>query len=195
MSLECAGFARDFAMVEDQVRFLAGTLHDAGARRHGNRLQPGRSGFDSHRRLFQCNFKQATDDADAPAAHRPHAAQVRLWLARCVPSNGIESVWFHRGSSMAEHQATNLGVAGSSPVHHARMATRRESVYHEARGRRTYVQSAAVRSVLLRNSCNQSYGSNTDECHVVRGYRFHARSVQGWRKPVVVSWALPALTS
>ena len=26
MSLECAGFARDFAEVEDQVRFLAGTL-------------------------------------------------------------------------------------------------------------------------------------------------------------------------
>ena len=26
MSSECAGFARDFAMVEDQVRFLAGTL-------------------------------------------------------------------------------------------------------------------------------------------------------------------------
>jgi hypothetical protein len=119
---ECAGFARDFAMVEDQVRFLAGTLHDAGARRHGNRLQPGRSGFDSHRRLFQCNFKQATDDADAPAAHRPHAARVRMWLARCVPSNGIESVWFHLGSSMAEHQATNLGVAGSSPVHRARLA-------------------------------------------------------------------------
>ena len=26
MSSECAGFARDFAMVEDQVRFLTGTL-------------------------------------------------------------------------------------------------------------------------------------------------------------------------
>ena len=26
MSLECAGFARNFAMVEDQVQFLAGTL-------------------------------------------------------------------------------------------------------------------------------------------------------------------------
>lgn len=26
MSSECAGFARDFAMVEDQVRFLAGTF-------------------------------------------------------------------------------------------------------------------------------------------------------------------------
>ncbi len=53
--------------------------------------------------------------------------------------HGIESVWFHRGSSMAEHQAPDLGVAGSSPVHRANKATRRESVDHEARGRRTYV--------------------------------------------------------
>jgi hypothetical protein len=55
----CAGFAHDPAKVEDQVQFLAGTslLLDAGARRHGDRLQPGSSGFDSHRRLFQpsCN--------------------------------------------------------------------------------------------------------------------------------------------
>ena len=43
--------AREPAKLVDQVRFLAGTLNDAGARRHGNRLQPGRSGFDSHRRL------------------------------------------------------------------------------------------------------------------------------------------------
>ena len=53
MSSGCAGFAHDFAKVEDQVRFLARTftLLDAGARRPGDRLQPGSSGFDSHRRL------------------------------------------------------------------------------------------------------------------------------------------------
>ena len=44
--------ARDRAKVEDQVQFLARTLFDAGARRYGNRLQPGRSGFDSHRRFL-----------------------------------------------------------------------------------------------------------------------------------------------
>ena len=49
----CAGFAHDPAKVEDQVQFLAGTSHDAGARRQGDRLQPGSSGFDSHRRLLQ----------------------------------------------------------------------------------------------------------------------------------------------
>ena len=31
---------------------LGGRFTDAGARRPGNRLQPGLSGFDSHRRLF-----------------------------------------------------------------------------------------------------------------------------------------------
>ena len=31
MSLECAGFAREPAKLVDQVRFLAGTLNDAGA--------------------------------------------------------------------------------------------------------------------------------------------------------------------
>ncbi len=60
-SSECAGTAHDLAKVGDQVRFLARTCHlstngplipDAGARRPGSRLQPGRSGFDSHRRLF-----------------------------------------------------------------------------------------------------------------------------------------------
>lgn len=44
--------ARDPAKVEDQVRLLTRML-DAGARRPGNRLQPGPSGFDSHRRLFK----------------------------------------------------------------------------------------------------------------------------------------------
>ena len=49
----CAGFAHDPAKVEDQVQFLAGTskTFDAGARRPGDRLQPGSSGFNSHRRL------------------------------------------------------------------------------------------------------------------------------------------------
>ncbi len=54
-SSECAGFAHDLAKVGDQVRFLARTsafLDDAGARRPGDRLQPGSSGFDSHRRLI-----------------------------------------------------------------------------------------------------------------------------------------------
>ena len=36
---------------------------DAGARRHGDRLQPGSSGFDSHRRLFGSN------DTAGPTAH------------------------------------------------------------------------------------------------------------------------------
>ena len=53
-SLECDGFAHDSAKVGDQVRFLARTspFSDAGARRPGDRLQPGSSGFDSHRRLI-----------------------------------------------------------------------------------------------------------------------------------------------
>ena len=58
MSLGCDGFAYDSAKVVDQVRFLARTsLFDAGARRPGDRLQPGSSGFDSHRRL--CELRSA----------------------------------------------------------------------------------------------------------------------------------------
>ena len=96
---------------------------------------------------------------------------------------------------MAEHQAVNLGVAGSSPVHRAERRPRRESVYHEARRRRTYVWSAAVGNELSRTSRNSSDGSSTDESYVERGYRFHVRSVWRWRKPVVAAWALPALAS
>ena len=39
MSLECAGFAREPAKLVDQVRFLAGTLNDAGAGWPGGCLQ------------------------------------------------------------------------------------------------------------------------------------------------------------
>ncbi len=53
-SLSVWWIARDSAKVVGQVRFLDGLLKtDAGARRRGNRLQPGRSGFDSHRRLSE----------------------------------------------------------------------------------------------------------------------------------------------
>ena len=48
--------AHDSTKVGDQVQFLARTLIlplDAGARRSGNRLQPGSSGFDPHQRLLR----------------------------------------------------------------------------------------------------------------------------------------------
>ena len=50
----CRNKAREPAKLVDQVRFLARTLNylDAGARRHGDRLQSGSSGFDSRRRLL-----------------------------------------------------------------------------------------------------------------------------------------------
>src|SRR5262249_15115158 len=48
------------------------TLLDAGARGPGGRLQPGRSGFDSHRHLF-CPWS-VTDALDFPKV----ADQVRL---------------------------------------------------------------------------------------------------------------------
>ena len=64
MSSGCAGFARDPAKVEDQVRFLARTLNltlepdgEAAA------CKAARSGFDSHRRLLQARF-----DVAGPAA-------------------------------------------------------------------------------------------------------------------------------
>ena len=75
-SSECAGSAHDLAKVGDQVRFLARTsrattvprdrpTEDAGARRPGDRLQPGSSGFDSHRRL-----------SSYPASHRSRSRLV-----------------------------------------------------------------------------------------------------------------------
>ncbi len=72
--------AHDPAKVEDQVRFLT-RIFDAGARRPGNRLQPGRSGFDSHRRLFGssdiCRGQRR-------AVLRPQERR----LAACVPQMG-----------------------------------------------------------------------------------------------------------
>ncbi len=75
---------------------------------------------------------------------------------------------------MVEHQTSNLAVAGSSPVHRTIETVRptRER-YHEARGRRTYVRSAAVGDLLLRLSHNGSDYSSTDLRYVVRGYRVH----------------------
>ena len=141
------------------------------------------------------SFKQATGDTDAPAAHRPHAVQCGCgWLGvfRAMASKAcgfiVEAQWL---STRLRTWVLRVRVPSTAPE----MATRRESVYHEARGRRAYDLSAAVRSVLLRKSRNRSCGSNTDECHVVRGYRFHARSAGGWRNPIVVAWASPALTS
>ncbi len=75
---------------------LGGRCTDAGARRHGNRLQPGRSGFDSHRRLFDFNYKQATGETDAPAAHRPHAVKRGgggLGVFRTMASKASVSSW------------------------------------------------------------------------------------------------------
>ncbi len=83
--------ARQSSKLQDEVRFLGGALtslgcggcirpcegrgsgstpdedaNDAGAGWPGNRLQPGRSGFDSHRRLFakqRCLSRPAARDA------------------------------------------------------------------------------------------------------------------------------------
>ena len=51
-SLECGGFARDPAKVEDQVRLLARTLDDLALEPDGKAAacKAASSGFDSHRR-------------------------------------------------------------------------------------------------------------------------------------------------
>ena len=78
LSSGCAGFARDPAKVEDQVRFLARTLKfDAGARRHGGCLGHRREAVVySLKRVrlppasFECNYKQGlTSLGQRRAAH------------------------------------------------------------------------------------------------------------------------------
>jgi hypothetical protein len=158
MSLECAGFARDFAMVEDQVRFLAGTLHDAGARRHGNRLQPGRSGFDSgHRSAWMPDWSGVSFNAisskrpmmltrqrrTGPTPRECGCGWLGVFRAMASKASGfiVEAQWL---STRLLTWVLRVRVPSTAPD----WRPRRESVYHEARGRRTYVQSAAVRSVL-----------------------------------------------
>ena len=64
-SLECGGFARDPAKVEDQVRLLARTLDDLALEPDGKAAacKAASSGFDSHRRFF------GSDDTAGPTAH------------------------------------------------------------------------------------------------------------------------------
>ncbi len=98
--------------------------NDAGARWPGNRLQPGRSGFDSHRRLWRRSspklaartFRQATGLV-RPAARLPRLRTVGM--ARSAQGFGT-GAGSGRGSSEVEHQAHNLGDTGSTPVHATR---------------------------------------------------------------------------
>ena len=99
--------AHDPAKVEDQVRLLTrmlvsaelrvvrkpttvllttrhsplSTRFDAGARRRGNRLQTGGSGFDSHRRLFSSKMLAG------PAAH-PALSSIEA-VGRMRPADGF----------------------------------------------------------------------------------------------------------
>ena len=92
-------------------------------------------------------------------------------------------------SSEVEHQTANLAVAGSTPVPNRRLervgSTGRESVHHEARGRWSFVRSAAVglfrpdQSISKTDKAGRSrtvIGGQTDggsmnRGHVVCGYR------------------------
>ena len=97
-------------------------LDDAGARRPGDRLQPGSSGFDSHRR-----FSRVPNDFGFRARFLKQAAGLVRPAARslrCKTISGACSVQGFgpgarpgRGCSMVEHQVLSLEVAGSTPVH------------------------------------------------------------------------------
>jgi hypothetical protein len=75
--------AHDPAKVGDQVRLLTRIL-DAGAKWRGNRLQPGPSGFDSHRRLWNVKclrrpVRSALGVASPPAGSIPATLLERVY--------------------------------------------------------------------------------------------------------------------
>ena len=77
---ECAGLAHELAKLVDRVQFLARTLEqpDAGARRHGHRLQCGRSGFDSRRRLLSRSTSGQRFTSSATMSFWPAARPSRV---------------------------------------------------------------------------------------------------------------------
>src|SRR5437868_9000112 len=74
-------------------------IPDAGARRPGNRLQPGRSGFNSHRRFCLPTF---------------NAFSVAFFL--CIPVDGEFSTHFFVISAIFELSCLRALLTSSSPI-------------------------------------------------------------------------------
>ncbi len=116
--------ARDFAEVEGWVRLPARTsvggsdkieANDAGARRPGGRLQPGPSGFDSHRRLWVLDLRIkviATGPLTCVAGRVAMTVLETLFDRRVSPvgESGGTNVW---GES---RRGARRGILGSEPV-------------------------------------------------------------------------------
>ena len=139
MSLECVGFARDSAMVEDQVRFLVRTLtrrwSQTVRRLPAKQLSVGST-------PTGVSYKQGSD-----VVWTSGAPFILMDLNRCVPDMDSEDDDVVTVSSEVEHQTMNLESRVRPPYHNRRLervgSTGRESVHHEARGRRASVGSAA----------------------------------------------------
>ena len=91
-------------------------IADAGARRQGDRLQPGSSGFDSHRRLFgrvQGQFEARLMPPGQRRTGRDPTLDSWLGVFRTWVVTMAVQAWL---AQLAEHQTEDLAVAGSIPV-------------------------------------------------------------------------------
>ncbi len=150
--------------------YLNSTLEPDGA---GNRLQPGRSGFDSHRRLLASEVLKALGQRRPRPLSAGWPGAFRGWVVTKARETAT------RLAQLAEHQADNLAVTGSIPVPQRRLQTcfpgqgnRRESV---TRSPRVADDRVVRRAWLLKLLWKQQRSGSTDRRYAVRGYRFHAR--------------------
>lgn len=130
-----------------------GTVSDAGARWPGNRLQPGRNGFNSHRRLLKAMVSARASGARCPVLSQA-VGDVRS-VHGFYPRAGINQV-----SSVVEHQTVTLAVAGSTPVPDRRLQTCSECGPRVADACGVGPGAAPCRAV-----------GSTAGCHAVRGFR------------------------
>ena len=119
LSLECAGYAREPAKLVDQVRFLARTLYDAGARRCGSCLQSSLkrvrlppASLTSQGLVIEENMKNATQSAlETTVAARVAGEDIACGDFVAVMSEIVELpsfLWDSTAASLAPDETVRL---------------------------------------------------------------------------------------
>ena len=131
--------------------------HDAGARREGGCLQ---SSF-QRVRLPPASLLSKVPMSSGPAAPR----SIHSDSDRCVPDMGYDNddVTTDKVSSEGrapDYESGSHGFDSRTTTQVENLTTGRESVHHEARGRRAYVGSAASWLPCRRVSKRSVYGSD-----------------------------------